>query len=104
MPKNERRCKYETRKKHSKIKALNIQIIPKGALLYISLRNVYVLSVKTSKLHTVLKGIFSLILRQKSLQCGSIPSLFFLALKQKSAPSKLKYINAFSLNIFTPLR
>ena len=59
-----------------------MKIIPKGALLYISFRNVYVLSVKTSKLHTVLKGIFSLILRQKSLQCGSIPSLFFLALSK----------------------
>ena len=54
---NKSACKFE-----SKIKALNIQIIPKGALLYISFRNVYVRSSANEKSKILNKG-FTLALR-----------------------------------------
>jgi len=40
---------------------------------------------------TVLEGIFSPILRQKSLQCGSIPSLFFLVLAKNCSFKTAKH-------------
>ncbi len=42
--------------KHSKIKAENKRIIPKGALLYISFRNVYVRSSANEKSKILNKG------------------------------------------------
>ena len=49
-------------KKHSKINVENKRIIPKGALLYISLRNVYVRSSANEKSKILNKG-FTLALR-----------------------------------------
>ncbi len=54
---NKSACKFE-----SKIKAENKRIIPKGALLYISSRNVYVRSSANEKSKILNKG-FTLALR-----------------------------------------